>query len=217
MIWVGAVLTDSERADLDLGLVRDRSRLMDRGSPAGRLETHETPELVRFGGRSQPLRRNLRILRRILREHRLDQEPVSEHTQVRLCGVAVLDMVAVAWGIAGLDRFDPTSTLGSAITLGGHPRLILIMAVAGFAMLAGLAADEGVQPRYRARVRATHRRLRDFRRRAGRNTVRHPAIRARVCAGRHTASHSHRAPRSARALDAGACWMAASTASIDSI
>jgi hypothetical protein len=76
-------------------------------------------------------------------------------------------MVAVAWGIAGLDRFDPTSTLGSAITLGRHPRLILIMAVAGFAMLAGLAADEGVQPRYRARVRAAHRRLRDFRRRAG--------------------------------------------------
>jgi hypothetical protein len=122
---------------------------MDRGSPAGRLETHETPELVRFGGRSQPLRRNLRILRRILREHRLDQEPVSEHTQVRLCGVAVLDMVAVAWGIAGLDRFDPTSTLGSAITLGGHPRLILIMAVAGFAMLAGLA------PLTRAFSRAT--------------------------------------------------------------
>jgi hypothetical protein len=58
-------------------------------------------------------------------------------------------MVAVAWGIAGLDRFDPTSTLRSAITLGGHSRLILIMAVAGFALLAGLA------PPTRAFSRAT--------------------------------------------------------------
>jgi hypothetical protein len=63
--------------------------------------------------------------------------------------VAILDMVAVAWGIAGLDRLDQTSTLGSAITLGGHPRLILIMAVAGFAILAGLA------PLTRAFSRAT--------------------------------------------------------------
>jgi hypothetical protein len=122
---------------------------MDSGSPVGRLETHETPELVRLGGPNLRLRNNLRILRRILREHRLNQEPVSERVQVRLCAVAVLDMVAVAWGIDGLDRFDPTSTLGSAITLGGHPRLILIMAVAGFALLAGLA------PLTRAFSRAT--------------------------------------------------------------
>jgi hypothetical protein len=108
---------------------------MDRGSPVGRLETQEA---LRIGGPNLRLRHNLRILRRILREHRLNQVPVSERTQVRLCAVAILDMVAVAWGIAGLDRFDPTSTVGSAITLGGHPRLILIMAVAGFAMLAAL-------------------------------------------------------------------------------
>jgi hypothetical protein len=122
---------------------------MDRGSPVGRLAAHETPEVMRICGPKLRLRHNLRILRRISREHRLNQEPLSERTQVRLCAVAILDMVAAAWGIAGLDRFDPTSALGSAITLGGHPRLILIMAVAGFAMLAGLA------PLTRAFSRAT--------------------------------------------------------------
>jgi len=48
-------------------------------------------------------------------------------------------MVAIAWIISAGDWFDQTSTLTSVITLGGHHRLILIMAVAGFAMLAGLA------------------------------------------------------------------------------
>ena len=122
---------------------------MDSGSPVGRLAAHETPEALGLGGWSRRLRRNLRILRRILREHRLNQEPLSERAQLRLCAVAIFDMVAVAWGIAGLDRLDQTSTLGSAITLGGHPRLVLIMAVAGFATLAGLA------PLTRAFSRAT--------------------------------------------------------------
>lgn len=84
-----------------------------------------------------------------MREHHLNQEPLPERAHLWLWAVAIFDMVAVAWGIAALDRFNQTSTLGSAITLGGHPRLILIMAVAGFAMLAGLA------PLTRAFSRAT--------------------------------------------------------------
>jgi len=35
--------------------------------------------------------------------------------------------------------FDQTSTLSRVVTWGGHYRLILIMAIAGFGMLAGLA------------------------------------------------------------------------------
>jgi hypothetical protein len=54
--------------------------------------------------------------------------------------VAIFDMIAVAWLMAADDDwFNQTSTLTSAITLGGHPRLILILAVAGFAMLGWLA------------------------------------------------------------------------------
>jgi hypothetical protein len=113
---------------------------MDSGSPVGRFAAHEAPEALGLRGLSRRLRRNLWILRRILREHRLNQEPLSsERARLWLGGVAIFDMVAVAWGIAGLDRLDQTSTLGSAITLGGHPRLVLIMSVVGFAMLAGLA------------------------------------------------------------------------------
>jgi hypothetical protein len=58
-----------------------------------------------------------------------------------LWAVAIVDVVAVAWLMAAADDdwLDQTSTLILAITLGGHPRLILILAVAGFAMLAGLA------------------------------------------------------------------------------
>ena len=41
--------------------------------------------------------------------------------------------------IAAGDWFDRTSRLTSVITLGGHHELVLIMALAGFAMLAGLA------------------------------------------------------------------------------
>ena len=122
---------------------------MASGSPAGRLAAQESPAVLGLDGRNGRLRRNLSILRRILREHRLNQEPLSERAQLRLWAVAIFDMVGVAWGIAGLDRFDQTSTLGSAITLGGHLKLILIMAVAGFAILAGLA------PLTRAFSRAT--------------------------------------------------------------
>jgi hypothetical protein len=65
--------------------------------------------------------------------------PLSERAARRLWIVAMLDMVGVAWMIAAGDWFDRTSRLTSVITLGGHHELVLIMALAGFAMLAGLA------------------------------------------------------------------------------
>jgi len=64
---------------------------------------------------------------------------LSERTARRLWIVAMLDMVTVAWMIAAGTWFDQTSSLTSVITLGGHHRLVLVLALASFAMLAGLA------------------------------------------------------------------------------
>jgi hypothetical protein len=78
----------------------------------------------------------------VLRQAR--QQPtkvtLSERTARRLWVVAVLDMMAVAWMIAAGDWLDQkTSEFVEVITLGGHPRLVLILAAVGFVMLAGLA------------------------------------------------------------------------------
>jgi hypothetical protein len=70
--------------------------------------------------------------------------PPSERTPVRLSKrnarrlwlLATLDMVAVAWMIAVGNWLDQTSGLTKVITLGGHHVLVLIMAIAGFLMLA---------------------------------------------------------------------------------
>jgi hypothetical protein len=64
---------------------------------------------------------------------------LSERTSRRLWIVAVLDMMAVAWMIAAADWFDRTEGFLAVVTLGGRPRLVLIMAAVGFVMLAGLA------------------------------------------------------------------------------
>ena len=65
---------------------------------------------------------------------------LSERTARRLWVVAVLDMMAVAWMIAAGDWLDQrTSGFAEVFTLGGHPRLVLILAAVGFVMLAGLA------------------------------------------------------------------------------
>jgi hypothetical protein len=122
---------------------------MDSGSPVGRLAAHETPEVLRLDGRSLRLGRTLRILWRILREHQPNRKPLAKGAPLWLWAVAILDIVAVASMIAAGDWLDKTSTLTSIVTLGGHHGLILIMAVAGFAMLAGLA------PLTRAFSRAT--------------------------------------------------------------
>jgi hypothetical protein len=65
---------------------------------------------------------------------------LSERTARRLWAVAVLDMMAIAWMIAAGDWLDQrTFRFAEVITLGGHHLLVLILAAAGFAMLAVLA------------------------------------------------------------------------------
>jgi hypothetical protein len=61
---------------------------------------------------------------------------LSRRRRRRLWLVAVLDMTAVAWMIAIGDWLDDTSRLTAVITLGGHHVVVLIMALAGFLMLA---------------------------------------------------------------------------------
>ena len=64
---------------------------------------------------------------------------LSERTARRLWIVARLDMVMVAWMIAVGSWLDRTSRLTAVITLGGHHKLVMIMALSAFGMLAGLA------------------------------------------------------------------------------
>jgi hypothetical protein len=61
---------------------------------------------------------------------------LSKGTARRLWILAALDMVAVAWMIAVGTWLDHTSGLTAVISLGGHHVLVLIMALAGFLMLA---------------------------------------------------------------------------------
>ena len=112
---------------------------MDSGSPLGRLAAHDTPEILRLDGHRLRLRRSLRIFCRILREHRPNQEPLPKGAQLWLWAVVITDIVMAALMTVAGDWFDQTSTLTSLVTLGARHRLILIMAVAGFAMLACLA------------------------------------------------------------------------------
>jgi len=64
---------------------------------------------------------------------------LSARTARRLWIVAMLDMITVAWMIAAGNWFDQTSKITAVITLGGHHRLVTIIALTGFAALAGLA------------------------------------------------------------------------------
>jgi hypothetical protein len=64
---------------------------------------------------------------------------LSERTARRLWIVAMLDMVMVAWMIAAGNWFDQTSKLTAVITLGGHHKLVMILALTGFGLLAALA------------------------------------------------------------------------------
>jgi hypothetical protein len=63
----------------------------------------------------------------------------SRRTTRLLWIVAIADMVAVAWMTAAGGWLDQTSRLTSVVTLGGHHTLVLIMALVGFLLLAGLA------------------------------------------------------------------------------
>lgn len=57
-----------------------------------------------------------------------------------LWSAAVLDMAAVAWMFAAGDWLDHASRVTTVMTLGGHHRLVLVLASVGFVMLTGLAA-----------------------------------------------------------------------------
>ena len=67
-----------------------------------------------------------------------ERRPVrlSKRTGRRLWIAAALDMVAIAWMIAVGSWLDHTSKITAVITLGGHHVLVLIIALAGFLMLA---------------------------------------------------------------------------------
>jgi hypothetical protein len=67
-----------------------------------------------------------------------ERRPVrlSKRNARRLWMVTALNMVAVAWMIAVGNWLDQTSRLTKVITLGGNHVLVLIMALAGFALLA---------------------------------------------------------------------------------
>jgi hypothetical protein len=65
--------------------------------------------------------------------------PAQKHSGRLPSVVAVLDMVAVAWMIAVGDWFDRTSRFTAVVTLGGHHKIVLVIALVGFVMLAGLA------------------------------------------------------------------------------
>jgi hypothetical protein len=64
---------------------------------------------------------------------------LSGRTRRLLWIVAVLDMMDVAWMITLGDWLDRTSRITGLVTLGGHHMLVLIMALAAFLGLAGLA------------------------------------------------------------------------------
>jgi hypothetical protein len=64
---------------------------------------------------------------------------LSKRNARRLWILAALDMVAVAWMIAVGTWLDRTSGVTRVITLGGHHVIVLIMAIAGFLILAGSA------------------------------------------------------------------------------
>jgi hypothetical protein len=52
----------------------------------------------------------------------------------------LLDAMAVAWMVSAGTWFDERGLLG-VITLGGHPNLVTLLAVASFLVLAGLAVS----------------------------------------------------------------------------
>jgi hypothetical protein len=79
---------------------------------------------------------------------------LSKRTGRRLWIAAALDMVAIAWMIAIGSWLDHTSKITAVITLGGHHVLVMIIALAGFLMLAsGAVLTNGF--RYANRLQLT--------------------------------------------------------------
>jgi hypothetical protein len=57
----------------------------------------------------------------------------------RVWGLALLDVMAVAWMVSAGSWLDQASGLTAVITLGGHHRIALALALASFTILAVLA------------------------------------------------------------------------------
>jgi hypothetical protein len=112
---------------------------MDSGFPVGRLAAHDSPGALRLDVDRRRWSRALQILLRIWREQRPKRNPLSKGAQLWLWVVMILDVVAIASMCSGGDWLDQTSALSRLATMGGHHRLILIMAVISFVMLAALA------------------------------------------------------------------------------
>jgi hypothetical protein len=66
-------------------------------------------------------------------------QPLSEATRRKLWSLLALDIAAVPWVLVFGSWMDETSKLSQVLTLGGHHKLVMAMAIAGLVMLAGLA------------------------------------------------------------------------------
>ena len=69
--------------------------------------------------------------------------PVPSAYQLLLWVLVVLDVMVVAWMLSAGDWLDRTSLITAVLTLGGHHLLVLWLAVAGFALLGGMALLTG--------------------------------------------------------------------------
>jgi hypothetical protein len=66
-------------------------------------------------------------------------KPLPAGIRRKLWVLLGLDIATVPWMLAFGTWFDETSKLSSVVTLGGHHRLVLAMAIVGSVMLSGLA------------------------------------------------------------------------------
>ena len=69
--------------------------------------------------------------------------PIPPKARAVLWSLVVADVMAVAWMLSAGDWLDRYSAVTAVVTLGGHHFLVMWLAVAGFAMLGGLALLTG--------------------------------------------------------------------------
>lgn len=69
--------------------------------------------------------------------------PVPSRYQLLLWALMVFDVMVVAWMLSAGDWLDQASPVTKVVTLGGHHLLVLWLAVAGFALLGGMALLTG--------------------------------------------------------------------------
>ena len=108
-----------------------------------------------------------------------ERRPVrlSKRTGRRLWIAAALDMVAIAWMIAVGSWLDHTSKITAVITLGGHHVLVMIIALAGFLMLAsGAVLTNGFRYANRLQLTLITAGLRDLHRRVSRSALRSASV-----------------------------------------